>query len=374
MLFQSMFDQVAPRAPRLHDYARLLMQRHDWTVQVPHQKRYLTDPANEGTQVRDFEHLLRLLNHVITTAPEWTDAGHSAGLVGVPVQALLDWPMGTTAGYCVFLDPHVNEHLKKILDVWSQFLSSPESSYVLGSGKTHWFGPTGLPSLEEVANVGQADLKFHELFESDPTKEHYGFRSWDDFFTRRFRPDVRPVAAADNDDIVANACESHVYKVAFDIAAREKFYVKGQPYSVYDILNFDPLAEAFVGGTIYQAFLSALSYHRWHSPVSGTIIKAYVVPGTYFSEPLYTDFTSDHPADPQGESTSQEYLSCVATRALIFIKADNPKLGTICFVGIGMTEVSTCDVAVKPGQHLVKGDELGYVVLGLTRLLFSPLL
>jgi len=26
----------------------------------------------------------------------------------------------------------------------------------------------------------------------------------------------------------------------------------------------------FVGGTVYQAYLSAENYHRWHSPVSGT--------------------------------------------------------------------------------------------------------
>jgi phosphatidylserine decarboxylase len=31
------------------------------------------------------------------------------------------------------------------------------------------------------------------------------------------------------------------------------------------------LAELFQGGTVYQAFLSALSYHRWHSPVNGVI-------------------------------------------------------------------------------------------------------
>lgn len=40
------------------------------------------------------------------------------------------------------------------------------------------------------------------------------------------------------------------------------------------MLAHDKLAEQFVGGTVYQAFLSALSYHRWHSPVSGKIVKA----------------------------------------------------------------------------------------------------
>jgi phosphatidylserine decarboxylase len=27
----------------------------------------------------------------------------------------------------------------------------------------------------------------------------------------------------------------------------------------------------FEGGTVYQAFLSALSYHHWHAPIDGTV-------------------------------------------------------------------------------------------------------
>ena len=68
----------------------------------------MKDPSGENATVRDFPHLLQLINHVLTTAPHWTDAGHSAGLVGVPVNALLDWPMGTRAGFTVFQDPKVN--------------------------------------------------------------------------------------------------------------------------------------------------------------------------------------------------------------------------------------------------------------------------
>ena len=125
------------------------------------------------------------------------------------------------------------------------------------------------------------------------------------------------------------------------------------------MLAFDPLADQFVGGTIYQAFLSALSYHRWHTPVSGTIKKAYVVDGTYFSEPLFEDFDQNQDADPHGETTSQEYISAVATRAIMFIEADNPKLGLVAVLGIGMTEVSTCEITVKEGDRVKKGEQLG---------------
>lgn len=125
------------------------------------------------------------------------------------------------------------------------------------------------------------------------------------------------------------------------------------------MLAKDPLAEYFVGGTVYQAFLSALSYHRWHSPVSGTIKKAYIVPGTYFSEPLTSDPTQNDGLADMSENTAQEYISVMATRAIIIIEADNPKIGLMAFIAIGMVEVSTCQFRVEVGQHVSKGDQLG---------------
>jgi phosphatidylserine decarboxylase len=244
--------------------------------------------------------------------------------------------------------------------VWGEFLSSPSSSYVLGSDDISWFSPHGLAALEEVANNGgTTSAKFPEMYHCDPSAEHYGYKSWDDFFTRELHPEFRPIASPDDDNVIANACESTLYKVARNVHARDKFWIKGQPYSVLDMLAFDELADQFVGGTIYQAFLSALSYHRWHSPITGTIKKAFVVDGTYYSEPLFEDFVQDKSADPHGETTSQEYISAVATRAIIFIEADNPKIGLMAFIGIGMTEVSTCDITVKEGQKVKKGEQLG---------------
>lgn len=326
--------------------------------------------------------MLAVLNHVITTAPAWTDAGHSVGLVGVPINAILDWGMGTPAGFAVYQDPQVNGLLKKVLDQWGAYLKSEESADVLGDDKVGWFSEHGIKALEEVANIGETNYKFHELFECDPKAKHMGYKSWDDYvskrlfweypsltceqFTRLFRFDdgIRPVAEPENDNIIVNSCESMVYKVARDIHRRDKFWIKGQPYSTIDMFAQDEYAEQFVGGTIYQAFLSALSYHRWHAPVSGKIVKAYVVPGTYYSEPLYEDFEQNGGPSSEGENNSQEYLSVVATRVIIFIEADNPKIGLMAFMGIGMTEVSTCEITVKVGDHVKKGSQLGLFHFG----------
>lgn len=340
---------------------RLYLLFNSMFEEVPSKKPYGNDPAGHR-QVRDYHHMLELLNHLMTTAPHWSDQEHGAGLVGLPINALFDWPMGTPSGFAIFLDPQVNTILKKVLNVWGEYLKSPESADVLGNDSSCWFGPTGRKDLTTVANAARGTShSFEEMFVCNPSAPHYGFTSWDNFFTRAFREEVRPVAGPDRDDIIVNSCESMPYKTAYNVHRRDKFWVKGQPYSVVDMLAHDKLAEQFVGGTIYQAFLSALSYHRWHSPVSGKVVKVYVKDGTYYSEPLFDGFADPHGPDPLGEGTGQAYISAVATRAFIYIQADNPDIGLMCVMPVGMEEVSTCEVTVKEGQHLKKGDQLGMV-------------
>jgi len=329
--------------------------------EIPSKKPYRNDPAGHK-QVRDYHHMLELFNHILKTAPEWSDHEYSVGMVGTPFNAILDWPMGTPSGFAFFLDPDVNKMLKKVLNAWAEFLASPDSAYVLGDDKIGWLSEHGIHDLSITANAGKTSYKFEELFECDPSKEHHGYKSWDHFFTRRFKEGKRPVASPEDDHVIANACEAKPYKVGRNIAKRDHFWIKGQPYSLMDMLAMDPLHEPFVGGTVYQAFLSALSYHRWHAPVSGKIVKAYPVQGTYFSEPLFEglgDPSTKSDVDQEGEKTGQGYLTATATRAIIFIEADNKDVGLMCFLGIGMTEVSTCDITVSEGQHVKKGDEIG---------------
>lgn len=167
------------------------------------------------------------------------------------------------------------------------------------------------------------------------------------------RAAARPVAAPDDDGVVASACEARAFRIARGVRLRDRFFAKGQPYSLLDLLAHDALAPRFAGGTVYQAFLSPLSYHRWHAPVAGTVRRAVVRDGTYFSEP--------RPGSGGGGGImgAQAYLTAVAARAVVFLDADNGAVGLVAFVAIGMGEVSSCDVSVREGQRVAKGDELG---------------
>ena len=300
--------------------------------------------------------MLELFNYLLTTAPAFNESG----MVGVPFNAILDWPMGTKSGNAAFLNPQVNAMFKALLDEWAHYLSSKDSCSVLHEHKDGWFGKAALEAMRR-ASRGDENWRFENEYVCDPSLPHYGFTSWDDFFTRRFRPGARPIHSPFNDDIIISACESAPYAVSHHVKQMDKFWVKEQPYSLDYMLNHDPLAEEFVGGTVYQAFLSATSYHRWHAPLSGRIVKTVLVPGTYFSECQAYDFPHN---DPDAPDASQGYIAAVATRALVFIEADNPKIGLMSFVAVGMADVSTCDVRVYEGQHVRKGEELGMFHFG----------
>ncbi|MFQ2428747.1 phosphatidylserine decarboxylase family protein [Aeromonas caviae] len=343
-------------------------------------------------QVRSFDEFLQLLNGIMTTAPEAyqdVQTQEPAGLIGFPINALLNWPMATAAGYDFFANALVNQQLRKILGYWADFLQSSASRYVLTESVSPldrqtlivpWLGEVAKREMVKVAQgaLGAGDNptpeRFEGIFHTAPGEEYEGFASWDDFFTRRFCPGVRPVTAPDDDSVIANACESAPLQVVTGVRRQDAFWLKGQPYSLDNLLDFDPRAAAFEGGTLYQAFLSALSYHRWHSPVSGTVRSVKVVNGSYYLANRHQGFDSPAGPDPSAPNQSQPFLTAVATRALIFIEADNPKIGLMCVVPVGMAEVSSCEVTVQPGQRIAKGEQLGMFHFGGSThcLLFRP--
>ena len=312
--------------------------------QIPDEPRFAHDPTGKPQQ-RSFALVLRMISQVMNTPPEF----NQAGLTGLPINAMIDWAMATTSGYAFFLHPEVNLHLKRILNAWGAFLSTAASLPALGEDpRSGWFGKEAMAHMPG----------FDEEFVCDPGLPYRGFASWDDFFTRQFRPGRRPVAAPDDDSVIVNACEAAPFRLARGVRLLDRFWIKAQPYSLQHMLAGDTLAARFDEGTVYQAFLSSFSYHRWHSPVAGRIVKAYVVDGTYYAQNQHEGF------DPSAPRQSQAYITQLATRALIFIEADHPAIGLMCFMAVGMAEVSTCDITVSEGQRVAKGEQLGMFHFG----------
>ncbi|CCN72239.1 phosphatidylserine decarboxylase family protein [Vibrio nigripulchritudo] len=305
--------------------------------------------------VKSYEQMLDMCNYVLHFAPEY----NQTGLVGFPINAIIDRAMATESGYAAFTKPCVNRHFKNILNAWGQFLLSGESTHVLNDSPSGWFCASALKQMTDEKSEEEAKAKFIEMFDCEPNKEHWGFRSWDEFFTRTFNEGQRPVASPQDDNVIANACESAPYKFMHNVKLRDHFWIKGQPYSLQHMLNNNAdYYREFDGGTVYQAYLSASKYHRWHSPVDGIIEHIEYVDGTYYAE------TPAIGEDTAGPNESQGFITEMATRAIIYIRANNPAIGLMAFMAVGMAEVSSCEVTVQTGDSVRKGEQLGMFHFG----------
>lgn len=350
----ALFAQGAPEKQELHpiilEFKALIEEdpvvRMDMTSMIDQ-----IPPKYKAHHPKTVDELLAQLNRVLTIAPTYLPPEdhdkEAVALVGTPVSALLIWTMGTPAGFAAYRNEKINVMFKKLLAVWTQFLDSEASAYVLNPSPTGWQSP-----------AAQAQLQMG-YYVYEPAAPHWGFSSWNQFFTRKLKPGARPIQLPEDDTAIVAACDSTVYRIARNAQRQEKFWIKAQPYSLGDMLDHKHVDE-FVGGDVFQAFLSPFNYHRWHSPVSGTIREAFVKEGLYFSQ------APSEGEDPTDQDHSEGYIAHVQTRALIFIEADNKNVGLVCVMPIGMVEISSCIIneEIKPGARVEKGQELGYFQFG----------
>lgn len=289
--------------------------------------------------VHDVPELLQALELITVTAPLYNQDPNKRN--AFPMSSLFTYMMMTPAGEAVFRNDDFNRGLKGVLQQWCAYLDSPESAHVLNEGPYGWLSP-----------FAYQDMKLYE-FELDRSKPHWGFTSYNDYFHREIRPGARPIAAPDDPKVVISPNDGNLVTIARDIKPQDKFWLKAEPFSLEDMLNRSEGWERFIGGYVFQSFLSGANYHRWRAPIDGTVRKAHVVDGLMFSEAESAGF------DPSAGVLSEGYDATVNTRGLVFIESDDPQIGMVCVVPIGITEISSVQIRVKEGDRLKKGDELG---------------
>ena len=103
--------------------------------------------------------------------------------------------------------------------------------------------------------------RFTELDLSDAADTQ--FRSMHDCFTRRLRPDARPVDL--DPDVLTSPCDAIVGAFGM-VAAGQALQVKGMAYALTDLLGDEAEAGSFEGGSFVTLRLTAAMYHRFHAP------------------------------------------------------------------------------------------------------------
>ena len=332
-------DDLLRRDPIVRMYAMEMFQ------QVPQQHRV----------VSSIQELLTALQLLSTRAPEFNADPMRANFF--PASTLFVYMMMTPAGQAIFRNVAFNDCIRDILKSWCVYLDSPQSREVLHTNENGW--------------LCKASWERHNLDEyliPDSSDPHWGFASFNAFFHRQIKPECRPVAEPGNARVVVSPNDGTFYKVAQDVKNTDTFWIKSQPYSLEHMLAGDPLSRRFQGGTVFQSFLDGRNYHRFQAPIAGTVRKISSIEGLMFSnaESAGMDLTAG--------TYSQAYMSCVNTRSLVFIESDDPAIGLVCLIAIGISEVSSITISVQVGQAIAKGEQVGYFSYGgsSTCLLFQP--
>jgi phosphatidylserine decarboxylase len=298
------------------------------------------EPKNK--KIKNTAELLEALNYIIQRAPEFNCDAKLRN--AFPMSTLFVYMMFTPAGEAAFRNAAFNEAIRKILKAWCNYLDLPASRNVLNTGPYGWLSPCAA----KVNDLGVFLIP-------DKKDPHWGFTSYNDYFHREINLLYRPIEGRNNSKVIVSANDGTVYNIQRQVKKTDTFWIKAQPYSLNEMLNNSIYTDRFVGGDVFQAFLSGANYHRWRSPVSGTIKEAKIVDGLMFSELHSEGF------DPDAGIFSQGYESSVNTRGLVFIESDDKGIGMVCVIPIGITEISSVQIGknIKPGKHVNKGDELG---------------
>ncbi|KAI6155721.1 hypothetical protein BKA82DRAFT_118403 [Pisolithus tinctorius] len=134
------------------------------------------------------------------------------------------------------------------------------------------------------------------------------------------------------------------------------------------------LADQFqvVGGTLLQAMLGSLDHHRWRNPVKGTVVEIRLISGAAYANPHPTYYAAR--LDDNKKVSGRRFPFAGFCLEHIHTCIDEEPVGLMCIVGVGLGEVSTCNMVVRQDRRFEKGIKLGKFHFGGSthRVIFRP--
>ncbi len=199
------------------------------------------------------------------------------------------------------------------------------------------------------------------------------FTSLQSFFVRELKEGARPI---DGDaSAVVSPCDG-AWGQSGVISDDTAMQLKGRPYSVRMLLHDDELAARFDGGTYATLYLSPKDYHRFHTPVAGSVDSLRYIPGALW------------PVNGGGLNFV-DGLFTKNERIIAYLRPKDRPEGLIAMVAVGATMVGKIKIAFDdevttnvrrpqatvrrydPPIELERGQEWGRFLFGSTIVLLA---
>ena len=174
------------------------------------------------------------------------------------------------------------------------------------------------------------------------------FPTLHDFFVRKLTAASRPIGSAP----VVSPVDGKI-EIAGDLQGKTLFLVKGQQYSLADLLGDAALAARYQHGKYAVLYLSPADYHRIHSPADGKVSKQYVLG------------KKSYPVNAAG----LQYGKAPISGNYRMITELETAFGMMLVVKVGAMFVNSIKLT-ETGSEWKKGSEVGYFSFGSTVVLF----
>jgi phosphatidylserine decarboxylase precursor len=168
---------------------------------------------------------------------------------------------------------------------------------------------------------------------SDPS----AYRTFEDFFIRHHKPGTRPIHEHSDPKSAVVVADSRV--VVYDeIAESKKIWIKGEDFSITNLVMDRKLGPQFKDGPVASFRLSPQDYHRYHSPVTGKIKVYRSMPGDYYE------------VDPLALRSGVDILT---RNARDYVVIETEEFGDVLFVAIGASQVGTVEYVCNQSREQV---------------------
>lgn len=209
---------------------------------------------------------------------------------------------------------------------------------------TQWYGKkmdrphSKAKILDFVTNL---DIDMNEVLR--PLND---FTTFNDFFIRQLKPEVRPINR--NDNVITSPADGKM--LAFPcMHGLDTFFAKGQKFSLEELLRDQYLIEKYTGCSLIIIRLSPADCHRFYFPADGRISKSSKIDGAYYSVSSYAVKKKMH-------------IYWENIRECSVLHTDNA--GDILLCEVGATMVGSIVQRYHTETNVKKGQEKGWFKFG----------
>lgn len=189
-------------------------------------------------------------------------------------------------------------------------------------------------------------IEKHNIDMNESITAHFNFKSFNDFFVRKLKPEARPICMDENAFVSPGDGRLLVFE---NINSESLIQVKGMEYSLFELIGDSEIASSFEGGTMMILRLNPTDYHRFHFVDSGIPGPSKFIKGFYYSvNPIAL------------KNIPKLYFQ--NKREWSILKSDH--FDDILMMEVGATSVGSIVQTYAPNIKIKKGQEKGYFKFG----------